>query len=484
MLRSTHRVGLASSPLPAGWTEHRAPSGHLYYYHAETKHSTYARPVQEKEEDLVIDYGAAAPDREVQASLNAMQEFNKHNEQSQYGRHHQNGASDRSSSRPNRQGDRAKSKLDIPNCAPWVLVKTKYGRRFVHNTETKESFWKFPSNVMMAVIDMDRIEWEKKQEEAVAAKTVAQIDPQNPLGETQPQVQQPQSQPQGQTVPKDFDSDEYEEVEVTDDETDGQGQVPGTASAQEQANADKPLPPQEFDEDDIAWQLAQMEAEDDYEGFDYAYDDEDDEDEDGMALTKEDREAMFRTLLDQYGISPFSTFDALIDTNTTTANAVIGDDRWTALPNMSTRRATFDSWSRDRVAERNAHENLNDNSDGRVVGRSKKTDPKIAYLRFLSREATPKLYWPEFKRKFRKAPEMTDRYFQDKDREKLYREYVSKLKMPEAERKKEFTALLRSIPSSEWIDRAIPEKIEKDLKFYGVRDENQRQELVSAFLPP
>src|SRR5271169_1637501 len=34
--------GLA--PLPPGWTEHTAPTGHKYYYNATTKKSTYKRP--------------------------------------------------------------------------------------------------------------------------------------------------------------------------------------------------------------------------------------------------------------------------------------------------------------------------------------------------------------------------------------------------------------------------------------------------------
>jgi|SRR5271170_7149301 len=34
--------GLA--PLPPGWTQHTAPTGHKYYYNASTKKSTYKRP--------------------------------------------------------------------------------------------------------------------------------------------------------------------------------------------------------------------------------------------------------------------------------------------------------------------------------------------------------------------------------------------------------------------------------------------------------
>ncbi|KAJ5665806.1 uncharacterized protein N7477_008254 [Penicillium maclennaniae] len=44
MLKSTYT---APPPLPPGWSEHRAPSGHLYYYNAATKQSTYTRPKEQ-----------------------------------------------------------------------------------------------------------------------------------------------------------------------------------------------------------------------------------------------------------------------------------------------------------------------------------------------------------------------------------------------------------------------------------------------------
>ena len=33
-------------PLPPGWTEHTAPTGHKYYYNASLKKSTYQRPTE------------------------------------------------------------------------------------------------------------------------------------------------------------------------------------------------------------------------------------------------------------------------------------------------------------------------------------------------------------------------------------------------------------------------------------------------------
>lgn len=459
MLKTTYRPALkeAPPPLPPGWTEHKAPTGHIYYYNAETKQSTYTRPTAP--EELKIDYGATEPDREVQASISALAEFHKHNDPTQPAPgHFTGGRSYQDRSRPNRQGDRPKSKSPIANCAPWVLVKTKYGRRFVHNTETKESLWKFPSEVMMAVIEMDRLEWEKKK-----------TDDKTQTGTTQ---EQPAHQPPSETQP--YDSDEYEEVEVTDSEAEDQ------ANKRPRLDPEQPNPgPQELDEDDIAYQLAAME---DDPGYDYddpeapfGFSDDDDDDDGGAPLTQADREALFRSLLDEHSISPFSTFDALIDTNTPTALALIADPRWTSLPNMSTRRTVFDTWSKDRVAQRSAA--AAETSTG-----STKADPLVAYLQFLSVNATPKLYWPEFKRKFRKEAVMADRRVADKDREKLYREYIPKLKLGESERRKEFAAVLKSVAKEDWKDGNPPAAVERDVRFYAVRDERSRKELVDVFL--
>ena len=55
-----------------------------------------------------------------------------------------------------------------------------------------------------------------------------------------------------------------------------------------------------------------------------------------------------------------------------------------------------------------------------------KKDPKMPYFAFLQAHATPKLYWPEFRRKYQKEPEMRSNKLTDKDREKWYREYINR----------------------------------------------------------
>ncbi|KAI1610359.1 hypothetical protein EDD36DRAFT_443939 [Exophiala viscosa] len=470
MLKSTHRPAgqvPVEEPLPPGWTEHKAPSGHTYYYNAETKQSTYTRPTIPSDEPLQIDYGATEPDQVMRASLQVMEEFQKNNTQG--AGHFTGGRSyhDHSRRRGN-QGDRPKSKAAIPDCAPWLLVKTKLGRRFVHNTETKQSLWKFPQDVMMAVIEMDRLEWEAKKKVESEPETKKPEEVQTVTNAPQ-RTTSPDHQPQPRH--DDYDSDSYEEVEVTDDE--GEEGEPKRPRLDE--SPPPPSGPVELGEDDIAWQLAQMEE--DYEqGEDPAhqYDQGEDEDEEaGLPLTTTDNIALFRSLLDDSGISPYATFEKLIEDI-----HVVEDERYIALPNTTTRKEAFVAWSKDRINELQQRKKA-------VEQTQKPRDVKVEYLRFLHRHATPKLYWPEFKRKFKKESDMRDVTLQDKDREKLYRELVAKLKTGESDRRKELVTLLKSMDkgalTKDMAVEDLPDAVLRDVRFYTI-EKDRRDELVRTFL--
>ncbi|KIW24483.1 uncharacterized protein PV07_10194 [Cladophialophora immunda] len=488
-LKSTYLPVPVQPPLPPGWTEHKAPTGHTYYYNAETKQSTYARPSLPSDEPLRIDYGASEPDHVMRASMQAMEEFNRNSAVTQPS-HFTGGRSyQEHSRRRGNQGDRPKSKAPIPNCAPWVLVKTKLGRRFVHNTETKQSFWKFPQDVMMAVIEMDRLEWEaKKRAETEHEETTKEHEKSQPQADAGRSESPTRDISRASVGPEEYDSDEYEEVEVTDDEGEAIDEPSKRRRLSHEAGSENapPAGPVEFNEDDIAWQLAQLEGDDGYgEDQDYtpgdggeAEDVEDVEEDEGLPLTAQDNLALFRSLLDDSGISPYSTFEKFIEDT-----ALLEDPRYVALPNTSSRKEAFVAWSKDRIAEQQALK-------ASAAAKQNKKDPKVDYLRFLQEHATPKLYWPEFRRKFKRSPEMQERSMQDKDREKLYRELVGKLKLGEAERRKELVSLLKSIDKAKFdklrdgdkfAPEALPDTALRDVRFY-VLEPARRDELVKTFL--
>lgn len=495
MLKSTYRAVAptpdpSEAPLPAGWTEHKAPTGHTYYFNASTQQSTYTRPAPPSEEPVQIDYGATEPDQVMRASMQAMDLFNQAVTAQPLAGHFTGGRSyqDQSRRRGN-HGDRPKSKAPIPDCAPWLLVKTKLGRRFVHNTDTKQSLWKFPQDVMMRVIEMDRLEWEAKkkaEEEQKDEPMEAEAEKAAQAPETANRADVSITERPRPAEPEDYDSDSYEEVEVTDDEGDAdqEGAEPSKRprlTNQEDQDA-TPTGPVEFNEDDIAWQLAQMEADaqsnySDYDNPD-THDVEGADEDEGLPLTDQDNIALFRSLLDSSTISPYSTFERLIEDI-----RVVEDPRYIALPTVSARKEAFSAWSKDRIAELQALK-----AEASAQSDAKKRDPHVEYLKFLHKTATPKLYYPEYKRKFKRSPEMMDRALPEKDREKLYRELVAKLKLNESDRRKDLVGLLKDTAKKDKdsfsrgmsLDE-LPDVVVKDVRYYTL-EESRRNELVETFL--
>ncbi|KAJ5773105.1 hypothetical protein N7457_008001 [Penicillium paradoxum] len=470
MLRSTYS---APPPLPAGWTQHRAPTGHLYYYNSTTGKSTYTRP-QEPTPQL----NQPAPDISQtiynpetlpsfsstpygpagfgpgQAQSSPPQSF-----RGRGGFRGGKGYHDRGRRGPE---DRPKAKHTIPDCAPWLLVRTKLGRRFVHNPETNESFWKFPESVLKGVIEFDRLEREKKERKERG-------EPEAPA-ENEPSMQKDdhtKTQEVPQEATRSYSDDEYEEVEVTDSE--GEEDQPSKRARTESEGAiDQPL---EFNEEDMEYQLAAMGEEYGLDPGEYGEAGEEDWEEgaEGLPLTEADAEALFRDLLDDFQINPFGTWEGVIEDG-----RIIQDTRYTAAPNMKTRREIFSRWSTERIQHVREQK-----------AKQEKTDPRIKYLEFLQEHATVKLYWPEFKRKFRKEPEMKDPQLADKEREKFYRDHISRLKQPESTRKSDLSALLKSVPldllhrSSN--PEALPTVIITDVRYIGLAPE-VRTPLIEAYI--
>jgi hypothetical protein len=309
--------------------------------------------------------------------------------------------------------DRPKSKHVIPGCSPWLLVKTKLGRRFVYNPEKGESFWKFPLDVMKGVVEYDRLEREKRlnhdgddNNEPVAKTSTAQpglpAKPPQGSGSVAPEMNE-------NATLRGEDGEEYEEVEVTDDEDDEDDENP---SKRQKVDADDTEQPVEFNEDDIAYQLAAMGQDYGLDPGEYGdgQDQELEEGAEGLDLTEEDAVALFRDMLDDHHINPYTTFEKLIE-----AGQIVEDARYIALPNMKSRKDVWTEWSRDKI------QRLKE-----LREKEEKKDPRITYFYFLQRHATPKLYWPEFRRKYKKEPELRDTKLSDKDREKAYREYINR----------------------------------------------------------
>ncbi|KAK8044036.1 WW domain-containing protein [Apiospora rasikravindrae] len=485
MLRSTHKPsGNAPPPLPPEWTEHKAPTGHTYYYNTATRESTYKRPglvetalpPPPPNPNASFLQHSAIPNLSNPAAANAWQaQFNAPPQQQQHprggfgGRGGHHGGNDRPRPQPR---DKPKRSIPIPGCEPWVLVYTKYGRRFVYNPTKKASYWRIPEKVMKGIIELDI----KGIQDKATGDTSASADPTTkPKDGDAEMADAPAEEEEQQEIGSD-----YEEVEVTDSEGEHDGEDGEHRSKRqrtEEQEEEEEKGPVEFSEEDFAAQLQAMGA--DY-GLDPGeYDDGDPdawpEGAEGLEISEEDSRELFKDLLVDHGVNPFSPWEKLIDEG----SSLVDDPRWTVLPNMKTRREVWEEWSRAGIQiskERRAKE--------------EKKDPRIPYLAFLQAKANPKLYWAEFRRKYRKEPPLRDTNLADKDREKLYRDYIARLKLPLETQKKDLSTLLRSVPLKDLNNKTLPENLPSqllsDIRYVGIQA-SVRDPLIKTYietLPP
>jgi len=435
-------------PLPEGWTEHTAPDGRPYYFHASTNKSTYSRPFSQPERPPIPSHIASQFSGGFPNENSAQPDFISLNDggfpEGSF-RGGRGGSISRRGfqERKKQLSDKPKHTYKIPGCAPWVLVKTKLGRRFVHNKETGVSLWKFPEDVEKGVIQWDRRELEKKlrrergepnddeEEENVTAQSVADApkETNNQSGEGS--------------------DSEYTEIEVTDSEAED-GEEDDEARAKRQRTDDERPHngPVEFNEDDIEWQLQAMGEEHGLDPGEYGMDEDLDEGEEGLPLSDEEANLLFCEMLNEHAINPFHTWEQIIEDG-----RIIEDSRYTVLPNMKSRRDCYAGWSKEKIKEQKQQKGK----------KMEKQDPRILFLEFLQAHAKPKEYWPEFRKKWRKESVINDDKLPDKDRANFYREHIKNLQKPEATRRKELLALLKTL-SRPLKMAALPPELLRDIR--------------------
>ncbi|KAK4038588.1 Pre-mRNA-splicing factor dre4 [Parachaetomium inaequale] len=482
MVKSTYQPSTSAlPPLAPGWTEHKAPTGHTYYYNAETKESTYKRPGAAP---VVVNPAMSSyVQHQTVPQINLSDPTVANAFMAQYGQpppqhHGQRGGGSGAGggrggfqARPRPQpADKPRSKVAIPGCEPWVLVYTKYGRRFAFNPAKNASYWRIPEKLMPAILELDTARIREKAEGKTAEQPQEQKDAER---SAIPAAQAQQEQPA-----HDYDSSEYEEVEVTDDEGAGDDghDHDQDGNARKRQRTDEPAGddgPAEFTEADIAAQLAAMGA-DYYGDVEMGEDDPGaegawEEGDEGLPLSDEDARELFKDLLNDFHINPYSPWEKLIE-----EGKVFDDARYSVLPTTRARKEVWEEWSRAKIQELRERR-----------AKEEKKDPRIPYLAFLQEKATPKLYWPEFRRKYKRDDPMKDPKLPDKDRERWYREHINRLKLPQTTLKSDLKKLLESAPlsalNSQTMVSDLPPQVLADIRYISL-DPKVRDPFVEAYI--
>jgi hypothetical protein len=337
----------------------------------------------------------------------------------------------------------------------------------VYNPVKNASYWRIPEKLMPGILELDKARIRGKASDDQKQDEQGQKED----GAKEDAEKQEPSQPRPYDAAD--DSSEYEEVEVTDDEGEGDDEHPSKRQRTDEETQDGPLV---FTEADIAAQLQAMGEEYGLEPGDYDDGNMEDwpEGTEGLEFSKEDAKFLFKDLLNDFNINPYSPWDKLIE-----EGKIVDDPRYTALSTTKARKECWDEWSREKIAELKEQR-----------ARQEKKDPKIAYLAFLQEKATPKLYWPEFKRKYKKEAPMKDLNLSDKDREKAYRDHINRLKLPQATLKADLNTLLKAQPlhllNNKSLSTGLPAQVLTDLRYISL-EPKIRDPLIEAFvqqLPP
>lgn len=372
---------------------------------------------------------------------------------------------------------------------PWVLVTTKLGREFVHNLETKVSLWmgKAPEEVVKAVEklkglseeELKRLDEQDGKEREERAKSRARENAReedmavevngdggsNGVSEEEEGLEEDDEKEGGES---EYEDEGETEIEAEDDGAQGaRGRKrsisavalePGDSDAEEAYDKvglptkkrPRPAPSSakgavEFTEEDIAWQLESLAA-------DYGLADEDLL---SQELPPEHAVQVFIELLDEIQPNPYSTWEL-------TYPSLVDDPRYTVLSTSKHRQGVFTSWCRSRISALRAEKE-----------KAEKRDPRVEFLEFLRIRAKDvrKLYWTEFKRKYKKEQEIRDVRIQDKDREKMYREFSAHIKLNLSPQllENDLQKLLKTIPGlnrSTALDK-LPMSILTDVRYFA-----------------
>ncbi|KAF8595141.1 hypothetical protein BDV93DRAFT_611572, partial [Ceratobasidium sp. AG-I] len=444
----------APPPLPPGWTEHKAPAGHTYYYNAATKQSTYTRPLP------VIHMGGPLPGPPppflppgfLPGPNNippAPPIF----------------ADAAPAANPGTEKKSKKSKKEKPRTktpiagTEWIRVVTTLDNVFFTHTGRKESVWVCPEEIAEAVAELEREEEKLKAEERER--------------EAREKVEKEQ---------REREERERAEVERVKKEVEAAGakrkaEEPGEGASKKPRVDDD----DEFEEDE-EWQREMAEEMANEEKRQAAAREKESTSKEGevsippvfavpdqVKLNPEEAKALFTTLLNEVSPNPMLPYDSALP-------QLVNDARYVLIP-PNERKSIFDDWCKERARS------LRKNKTKEAT-----TTPESAYEGLLQAEVkSTRTTWDDFRRKWRKDRRYYGYGRDDKEREKKFRAWLVELgevKRKEAKKAEDgFIELLKSVDgisaSSNWKD--VKRGIAQDPRYDAVGSATRREEMFNKF---
>ncbi|KAG9125486.1 hypothetical protein FRC07_007417 [Ceratobasidium sp. 392] len=431
----------APPPLPPGWTEHKAPAGHTYYYHAATKQSTYTRPLPP------IHMGGPpgppppfAPNAPLPVSVDPSTAP---------------AVSDSPTEKKSKKTKKEKPLTKTPILGTeWIRVVTTLGNVFFTHTERKESVWTCPEEIAEAVAELEREEERLKlevKEREVRQKTEQEAKEREERERAEVERIKKELEAAGAKRKAEEENEKASKKPRVEDE-DGDEEAWQREVAEEMASGEKKTTPTKVKETEVSVPPV------------FAVPEQ-------VKLNSEEAHALFTTLLNEVSPNPLLPYDQALP-------QLVNDARYVLLP-PNERKAVFDEWCKERAR------NLRKNKTKEATA-----TPESAYEGLLQTEVkSTRTSWDDFRRKWRKDRRFYGFGKDDKERERKFRAWLVELgevKRKEAKKAEEgFVELLKTVKGmtsgSEWKD--VKRGIAQDPRYDAVGSATRREELFDKFKP-
>ncbi|KNZ45981.1 hypothetical protein VP01_764g7 [Puccinia sorghi] len=442
-----------AAPLPPGWTEHRAPTGQFYYYHAASGESTYVRPS--------IQVPATKEEEPGQDGVNGT------------GGSESQKATSGTSTNKKKKKEKPKTKETISGTT-WMKVTTTAGNTFYTNVETKVSSWTVPEEIKEQ-LKMHEETQAREAESFMLADRRAFEAQQRRL--VQLEVQKVRAEVEAETL-------RLKNLKRKPDQHDLSPTPSHPTPAENLRESKLPklasIPPAAENDHDEEWQrqiaeeMAQEAAQDSQTSPPPVQEQpkrtsspstiQNNPPPAGLSL--EELKATFKAMLLEKSIDPMAPWDNELP-------KFVTDARYLALPSMKERRDLFDEFCKEKIRQQRAAKQA-----------APKADPPQAYRSLLIESVrSTRTLWEEFKNQHKKDGRFRNFGRDDREREKVFKGWLKELGEQKRQQlmkaEEEFQELLgeKADPTGKEEYKEFKERVHKDPRFLAITSNSSKESM-------
>ncbi|OCF40477.1 transcription elongation regulator 1 [Kwoniella heveanensis CBS 569] len=466
-------------PLPAGWSEHRAPDGVTpYYYNTQTRESTYIRPTI---------FPPFAPTNAILSP-------------------HAPSTTPPIDKEKKKKKEKPKDKVPIPGTT-WTRVTTNEGNVFYFEKESKKSEWTVPDEIKDQVVALEAEERAVREAKEKEEREKAEQDRLEKLREIERirmEIEEEKRKRAAEAERKRKERDDNAEADAAESQDiretkiarrDGEEQVAENGENGENGEGEEEggeYGPED-EEDEAEWMKA-VAAE--FAEADKAMEEEKQktaeeikaEEEEAakkvfavpakVQVSADEGRALFKALLIEKDINPFSPWDQSLP-------LFINDPRYVLLSSEKDRKEVYEEYCRDVGRARRL---AKASGGGAKAESSKKADPERDYKSLLREEVTStRTRWDDFRKKWKKERRFYAFGRDDREREKVFKTHLRELgerKRADAQRaEQDFYDLLKEsdniTSSSIWSEVKRP--LSSDPRYDAIGSSSLREELFNTY---